>query len=126
MLSSYPRAQQELRTLVTDLTPSYTASYSPTAAIRGGSTGRGAEDTVIRIESDPYYRELRRRIDAVDKVLAGISDDERTVISLVYWRGQKTLTGATMEIGKSQTACYCFVNGLLYKLAVELGEIRAA
>lgn len=103
--------------------PSSTPNYSGAG---GGGSGeaRPTEKLGIKLATDEYINEQLRILNAIEKVLASLSKEDRRMIDLIYWRRSHTVTGAAMVLHMSGVTAYRHVNAILRAVAAELGFIN--
>ena len=90
-----------------------------------GTTGMGrpTEGAAVKLCTDRYLRELERSVKAVDYVVDKLNPTDRALIDLVYWRGTHSVEGAAMKLNISASAAYRHINGIVTRIAMELGYI---
>ena len=123
-LEHYPENRRRLKEEQKYLTELRAVDWS-TAGV-DSAPGRPAENAAERLESDKYIRELKRSTEAVEKVLEKLSEEDRTLIELVYWQKSLHVEGAANRLHISRRTAYRHIEGVLTAIAGEMGYIKTA
>lgn len=122
LLEHYHEDQRTLEKLKNDLIPSPVANTSLSGG-GGGGDGRSMERVVERMMTNQNIRHIETSQAAVQRALRKCTPEEIKLIDLVYWRHEKTITGAALEVGYSPVTAYRHINNVLLNIALEMGYI---
>lgn len=122
-LEYYPEDKKQLEELKNDMIPSAIPKYGPQT---GGFNPeqRPTEDTATRIVSDRYIQWLSWKVNAIESVLAHLSDTDLELIRLRYWSGDLTPDGIAMKLNIGRTTVFERLNNILVEIARRLGYIN--
>ena len=122
-LEYYPEDKKQLEVLKNDMIPSAIPKYGPQT---GGFNPeqRPTEDTATRIASDRYIQWLSWKVNAIESVLAHLSDMDMELIRLRYWSGDLTPEGIAMKLNIGRTTVFERLNNILVEIARRLGYIN--
>lgn len=122
LLEHYHEDKRTLEELKNDLIPSPVANTSLSGG-RGGGDGRSTEHVVERMVTNQNIRHIETSQAAVQRVLRKCTPEEIKLIELVYWRHEKKIEGAALEVGYSPVTAYRHINDILLNIALEMGYI---
>lgn len=122
-LRHYLLRQRELDEYKDDMLPSYTSKLDGIGG-HGGKTSDITADTAMRRMTDTYIQRAELNCNAVKVALRGIDDIDAKLIGMVYWNGTHTVEGAAQIVHVGKSTAYNRINAILYKIALELGEIN--
>lgn len=114
--------KHELNICLNDALPSNTAQLTHERKARNG-VGRGVENNSISLAENAYLREIEKSVNAIEYVVGRLTDENRKLVEMVYFRATHTITGAGIELNMSQRTAYRHADAILTALAMELGLI---
>ncbi len=123
-LERYHEDKKQLELYKKDMIPSNTPSYSLVGGVSNGSTSNPTESFGIKMVTSPYILSTERSCMAIEKVLDGLSETDRRLIDLVYWKRAYTITGAAIKLHMSEKTGYNHINGILGLIALEMGLVN--
>lgn len=123
-LEHYQQNRQQLEEVKRDMIPSATPKYAPSGG-HSNEASRSTEDIALQITSSVYVQHLERTVKAIEAVISKLDSTDTQLISLVYFQGSYTVTGAAQIVNLSQAAAYNHINSVLTAIALELGLINA-
>lgn len=123
ILRIYCKRQKELAQYRTDMMPSYTVKLDGAGSM-GGKLADITADTAVRLVTDTYILRAELNCRAVKLALHGIDDTDATLIKLVYFDETHKPDGAANEANISVSQAYERIKKILYRIAVELGEVN--
>ncbi len=123
-LEHYHLHRQELASTFSDLLPSNTAQLTHERKAHS-NVSRNVEDIAVSIAENTYLREIEKSVNAIEYVVTRLSDEDKKIIELVYWRKTHTLTGAGTALNMSRRTVYRHADGILTALAKEMGLMPA-
>lgn len=124
-LEHYSQNKRQLEQIKKDLIPSATPNYGSAGGGHSNVANRTTEDVVIQICSPVYVQQLERTIKAIEYVLDKLDSTDEQLITLVYFQGSYTVSGAAQIVNLSQSTAYEHINKILTAIALELGLINA-
>jgi len=124
LLERYHEDKRQLEQYKTDMIPSPTASYSQTGGTSGGDVSNPTESIAIRIVTSPYILWTERNCKAIERVLNQLSDTDKQLIDLVYWKKTYNVIGAGKKIGLEKSDAYAHINNVLGLMALEIGIVN--
>ena len=122
-LEHYPEDKKQLEEFKNDLIPSTTQSYSLSGGVQSGSPNNPTEKTGITLATNPYIFMTEWNIRAVEAIWGRCDPADKQLIDLVYWKKSFTIEGAGMKVGLSRAGAYKRINGILCRLALEMGLV---
>lgn len=120
-LEHYREYKSEIQRYWDDMIPSPTPKYTDGAG--GSEISRNAENTALRIASSPYILQTERSVKAIEYVLKNADDIDRKLVDLVYWKQAYTVAGAAQVLHMNTVTAYRHINGILLKIALEMGYV---
>lgn len=121
-LEHYHETRRTLKEYERDILPSNTPGYSLSASGHSGES-RPTEDISFKLLSDLYIQQSIRTVNAIERVLKKLDGEETKLISLVYWQGSHSVSGAALSLHISNATAYRKVNAILGEIARELGYV---
>ena len=122
-LRHYCERQRELEQHRNDMMPSHTIKLDG-VGVSGGKISDVTADTALRLVTDTYILRAEMNCRAITKALTGIDSTDEKLIGLVYWRSTHTVAGAAQVANISTAQAYVRINRILYRIAVEMGDIN--
>lgn len=119
-LEHYHVNKRELVNCLNDIMHSNTAQLTHERKARSG-VSRTVENNALTLADSAYLREIEKSVNAIEYVLARLTDEDRKLVEMVYWRATHTLTGAGLELNMSQRTAYRHADAILTALAIEMG-----
>lgn len=105
-----------------DLIPSATPAYSVESS-GGHNANRSTENIAERILTNPYIIQAERSCKAISRVIENLTDIDKQLVSLIYWRRSHTVIGAGLAVGFSKSTTYRHINAILLSIAREIGYV---
>lgn len=121
-LEHYHDSRRQLKEAERDMLPSNTPNYSFSPAAHS-DTNRTTENTAVKIMANRYLVEIEKTVIAIEYITSRLSDEDKKLIDLVYWKGTHTITGAGMALHMTQRTAYRHIDAVLTALAREMGLI---
>lgn len=123
-LEHYHEDKKQLEQYKNDMIPSPIASYSLAGGCGSGSVSQPTENLAIKMATSAYIIEIERNIATIDRVLSVLSETDKQLIDLVYWKRTYTIAGAGMKVGLSTSKAYQHINNILGLIALERGYVN--
>lgn len=121
-LEHYFDSKRQLKEAEKVMMPSNTPKYS-LEAVNHSETSRATENTAINIMQNRYLIEIEKSINAIEYVVSRLTNEDKKLVDLVYWKGTHTIDGAGYELNMSRRTAYRHNDMILKALARELGYI---
>lgn len=124
ILERYHEDKRELEIYKRDEMPAITQGYSQTSGVSSSNISNPTANVAIRIATSPYILWTERNTSAIDRVLDKLSDTDKNLIDLVYWKKSHNVIGAGKKVGLSPSKAYVHINNILGMLALEIGVVN--
>lgn len=124
ILGRYHEDKRQLEIYKNDMMPSVTAGYSLTSGVSGGGVSNPTESIGMKMATSPYIHWTERNCSAIERVLDGLSEIDRNLIDLVYWKKSYNIMGAGFRVGLSASKAYAHINNILGLVAMEIGVVN--
>ncbi|MBQ0167477.1 MAG: hypothetical protein KBT02_10270 [Treponema sp.] len=121
-LEHYHSYKQQLNSFFNDLLPSNTAQLSHERKAHNGEN-RAVENNAITIAESAYILEIEKSVNAIEYVVSRLTEEDRKLVEMVYWRATHSLTGAGVILNMSQRTAYRHADAILTALAIEMGLV---
>lgn len=121
-LEHYHMYKHELSIYLNDELPSNTAQLTHERKARNG-VSREVENKSISMAENAYLREIEKNVNAIEYVFERLTDENKKLVEMVYFRATHTLTGAGIELNMSQRTAYRHADAIIKALALEMGLI---
>lgn len=122
-LRYYESNLRELARYRRDMIPSATPPYSAGGGGSHEGQNRPAERVALDMATDRYIFQLEQSTAAVEEVYSRASADDRKIVEHVYWKHDKTVSGAAMALNMDASTAYEHINNMLYEIAILLGYV---
>ena len=119
----YPENKRQLTAKKDSLIPSQISKYGPREGGSFDSEQRPTEDITIKLNAE-YIMEQERIINAIESVLARLTDQDRELVRLMYWSGELTPDGIAFKMNIDRATLYYRLNNILVEIARRLGLVE--